>query len=115
MSVDNAKKFYLKITTDEAFRTQLQNTASEERTTIIQAAGYEFTPEEWEVAAAQILENANRELDDAELEAVAGGTPIFLGPSMHMAYGVPPLQPDLNSLQPDLNFLLEGPSIPPSP
>ncbi|KYC40659.1 Nif11-like leader peptide family natural product precursor [Scytonema hofmannii PCC 7110] len=75
MSIESANAFYQRITTDEAFRTQLQNTASEGRTAIIQAAGYDFTPEEWEAATADILEasEANTELNDAQLEAIAGG------------------------------------------
>jgi predicted ribosomally synthesized peptide with nif11-like leader len=75
MSIESASAFYQRIITDEAFRTQLQNTASEERTAIIQAAGYDFTPEEWEAATADILETAeaNTELNDAQLEAIAGG------------------------------------------
>ncbi len=79
MSVESASAFYQQVTTDEAFRTQLQNTASEERTAIIQAAGYDFTPEEWEAATSHILETTetDKELNDAELEAIAGGR-IFL-------------------------------------
>ncbi len=75
MSIESANAFYQRITTDEAFRTQLQNTASEERTAIVQAAGYDFTPEEWEVATSHILETTetDKELNNAELEAIAGG------------------------------------------
>lgn len=104
MSIESAKAFYQRVTTDEAFQTQLQSAASEERTAIIQEVGYDFTPEEWEAATAQVLEAAeiNRELNDAELEAIAGGMP-----HMVTIYGV--------ALPPDLNWSLKGPSIPPSP
>lgn len=90
MSVESASAFYQRVTTDEVFRTQLQNTASEERTAIIQAAGYNFTPEEWETATAQILETAtgDRELSETDLEAIAGGIAIY------PKYGGP-LPPDL--------------------
>ncbi|NMG07800.1 Nif11-like leader peptide family natural product precursor [Brasilonema sp. UFV-L1] len=85
MSIESASAFYQRVTTDEAFRTQLQNTASEERTAIIQAAGYDFTPEEWEAATVEILKTAetNTELNDAQLEAIAGGI------TMVALYGLP--------------------------
>jgi predicted ribosomally synthesized peptide with nif11-like leader len=85
MSIESASAFYQRVTTDEAFRTQLQSTHSEERTAIIQHAGYDFTPEEWEAATAQILETAevDRELNEAELESVAGGI------QMVALYGLP--------------------------
>lgn len=106
MSIESAKAFYQRVTTDEAFQTQLQSAASEERTAIIQEAGYDFTPEEWEAATAQVLEAAeiNRELNDAELEAIAGGVSIL--PAVTI-YGV--------ALPPNLNWPPKGPSIPPSP
>ncbi|MEH1992179.1 Nif11-like leader peptide family natural product precursor [Nostoc sp.] len=76
MSVESAKAFYSRIITDNAFQTQLgQATTNEERQQIMQAAGYEFTPEEWEAAKAQI----NEELSDAELTAVSGGLSILAG------------------------------------
>ncbi|WP_414581497.1 Nif11-like leader peptide family natural product precursor [Scytonema sp. PCC 10023] len=86
MSIESANAFYQRVTTDQAFRTQLQNTASEERTAIIQAAGYDFTPEEWETATAPVLDSAeaNTELNDAQLEAIAGGRIFF------PVYGLPP-------------------------
>jgi predicted ribosomally synthesized peptide with nif11-like leader len=86
MSVESARAFYQKFTTDEAFRSQLQSVAEQERTTIIQEAGYDFTPEEWNVVIAQVSEAVERsgELDEAELEAVSGGAII---PSM-AAYGL---------------------------
>jgi predicted ribosomally synthesized peptide with nif11-like leader len=82
MSIESAKAFYLRMTTDEAFRTQLEQAASvEERQQILQAAGYDFTPEDWEAAKAQIQASAsaNGELSDAELTAVSGGLSILPG------------------------------------
>jgi predicted ribosomally synthesized peptide with nif11-like leader len=88
MSIENARAFYQKMTTDEAFRTQLQNTPSEERTSFIKTAGYDFTPTEWETATASVLDAAqsNRELDETELEAIAGGRLPWIVPM----YGLPP-------------------------
>jgi predicted ribosomally synthesized peptide with nif11-like leader len=66
MSVESAKAFYGRMVGDEAFRTQYRNAASEDdRRDILLAAGYNFTPEEWETA--------QEEISDAELEAVSGG------------------------------------------
>lgn len=103
MSIESAKAFYQRVTTDEAFQTQLQSAASEERTVIIQEAGYDFTPEEWETATAQVLEAAeiNRELNDVELEAIAGGVSIL---PVVPVYGV--------ALPLNLNWPPKGPSIP---
>lgn len=86
MSIESAKAFYSRIIADEAFRTQLQSTVSEERTAFIQAAGYDFTPEDWEAATEEALTEASsdRELDEAELESVAGGI------QMVAMYGLPP-------------------------
>ena len=76
MSIESAKAFYSRMTTDEAFRTQLEQAASkEERQQIMQAAGYDFTPEQWEAATAQVQDSnaADSELSDTQLEAVSGG------------------------------------------
>jgi predicted ribosomally synthesized peptide with nif11-like leader len=86
MSIESAKAFYQRITTDEAFQTQLQSATNDERTAIIQQAGYDFTPKEWEAATAEVLEatEVDRELNEAELESVAGGI------QMITIYGLPP-------------------------
>lgn len=94
MSIESAKAFYSRMTTDQAFRTQLEQASTgEERQQILQAAGYDFTPEDWEAAKTQIQasNSANGELSDAELTAVSGGLsipdiPIF--PAIP-AYGIP--------------------------
>lgn len=87
MSIESAKAFYKKMVTDEAFRTQYQNAATnEERREIVLAAGYDFTPEDWESATTQIQASNSttddRELNDAQLEAVSGGfgVPMYGGP-----------------------------------
>ncbi|MBC6430120.1 Nif11-like leader peptide family natural product precursor [Nostoc sp. HG1] len=75
MSIESAKAFYSRMTTDETFRSQLeQATSIEERQQILQAAGYEFTSEEWEATKAEFqASNDSRELSDSELQAVSGG------------------------------------------
>lgn len=76
MSIESAKAFYSQMTADEAFRSQLEQAVSkEERQQILQAAGYDFTSEEWQAAIEQIQDSkaADSELSDAQLEAVSGG------------------------------------------
>ena len=76
MSVESASAFYVRTTTDEAFRRQLEQAASkEERQQILQVAGYDFTPEEWRTVIVEIQTStpASDELSDAQLEAVSGG------------------------------------------
>lgn len=82
MSIESAKAFYSRMTTDETFRSQLEQAVSkEERQQILQAAGYDFTPEDWKAATAQIQAStaADSELSDAELTAVSGGLSILPG------------------------------------
>lgn len=89
MSIESAKAFYLKMGTDEAFLAQLDAASPEERIKIAQQAGYDFTEEDFETATAQVLESD--ELDEEELEAVAGGV-VSLGnlkPSIRPRYGTP--------------------------
>jgi predicted ribosomally synthesized peptide with nif11-like leader len=101
MSIENAQLFYVRVSTDKEFRTQLEQTETiEERQQIIQTAGYKFTAEEWEIAKEQILatsDSSDGELSEEELTAVSGGvessvgdflkkplfpfTPIYGGPS----------------------------------
>ncbi|MBC1223654.1 Nif11-like leader peptide family natural product precursor [Nostoc sp. UCD121] len=81
MSIESAKAFYQRVTTDENFRTQVESSPIEERGTFLQAAGYSFTQREWEAASAEILETTSidGELNEAQLEAIAGGrTPMAL-------------------------------------
>jgi predicted ribosomally synthesized peptide with nif11-like leader len=74
MSIESAKAFYERMATDETFRLQHQNAKADgERRQLVQGAGYDFTPEEWESALAEIAEAAKSQLSDAELESVAGG------------------------------------------
>ncbi|WP_392533430.1 Nif11-like leader peptide family RiPP precursor [Nostoc sp. C117] len=85
MSTESAKAFYQRVTTDTAFRSQIESSPIEERGTLLQAAGYYFTQIEWEAASAEILETTSidGELNEAQLEAIAGGR-IFMP-----LYGLP--------------------------
>lgn len=83
MSIENAKAFYERMVGDEAFRTHYQNaTSDEQRRQILLAENYDFIPEEWQTASAEIAKSSQGEVSDAELEAVSGG---FIVP----VYGVP--------------------------
>ncbi len=93
MSVESARAFYERMITDEAFRTQHHRAATDdERREIVLAAGYNFTPEEWEAALTQISESSNGELSDAELTAVSGGVSLpdwsWEGPPVFPMYGI---------------------------
>lgn len=73
MSIENAKAFYYKMTSDITFRTQLEQAVSkEERKQILQAAGYEFTPADWEAAKVQ-FKQAFEQLSNAQLQTIDGG------------------------------------------
>jgi predicted ribosomally synthesized peptide with nif11-like leader len=76
MSIESAKAFYFRMKTDTMFRSQFeQATSHEEKEQIIQAAGYDFSHEEWELATAEmaILHESDEELNQVDLEAIAGG------------------------------------------
>lgn len=74
MTIESAKAFYERMLTDEAFRAQHQNVGSDdERREMVLAAGYNFTPAEWEAALNQISDLPDSEFSDAELSAVSGG------------------------------------------
>ena len=87
MSIESAKSFYIRVSSDEEFRDRLDRATTEERSEILQEAGYGFTTEEWETAKEQILAASDSdELSDAELTEVSGG----FRPGMTAAYGVVP-------------------------
>jgi predicted ribosomally synthesized peptide with nif11-like leader len=91
MSIESAKDFYQRVTTDEDFRTQVESYPIEERGTFLQAAGYAFTEEEWETTTGEMLEaNSTEELDEAELEAIAGGIKKSWYPGPIALYGIFP-------------------------
>jgi predicted ribosomally synthesized peptide with nif11-like leader len=74
MSLKNARAFYERIVTDDAFLTQYQSAVNDDaRRDILLTAGYDFTAEEWEATMAQVSESPDSALSDAELETVSGG------------------------------------------
>ncbi len=102
MSLANVQAFYQRLANDEAFRSQVQNVQSkEECSQIVKAAGYDFTPQEYEEYTIQLLEsdsndNELKDLSEQELEAVFGGAAsfLFIRPPFEMMYGVVPPQLD---------------------
>ncbi|MCL6436017.1 MAG: Nif11-like leader peptide family natural product precursor [Leptolyngbyaceae cyanobacterium HOT.MB2.61] len=105
--LEKVKEFLVKLVKDETFRTQLENTAVEARTQFLADAGYNFSKEEFESAAIQVLEEKEQgqfnDLSETELATVFGG---FVGtaPIVQPMYGViwwpirpikplPPIQP----------------------
>jgi predicted ribosomally synthesized peptide with nif11-like leader len=75
MTIENAKAFYQKMTDDSDFRTPFEEASTnEERQQLIKDAGYNFTADEWQAAVAEIqATDSNEELQEEELEAIAGG------------------------------------------
>ena len=82
MLIKSILEFYKRLVKDKQFRTKLENASNpEECQQAIREAGYNFTPEEFESATAEILsKNKIRDLDvslsnvsDEELEVVFGG------------------------------------------
>jgi predicted ribosomally synthesized peptide with nif11-like leader len=79
MAFENVRAFYERLANDEAFRTQMQQVESkDECSQVVKAAGFDFTPAEFEEYTTQLLESAAgegelRDLNAQELEAVFGG------------------------------------------
>jgi predicted ribosomally synthesized peptide with nif11-like leader len=74
MSVENARAFYERLMSDEVFRLQFQDAPSDrDRLNLVLAAGYHFTPQEWESALKEIFKSSVNELSDDELSHVNGG------------------------------------------
>lgn len=79
MSLENVKAFYEKLSTDEAFRAQIQGVKNKnECSQIVKDAGYNFTQEEFKDFTSKLLELSSddeeiRDLDQKELAAVLGG------------------------------------------
>ncbi|MFB2978211.1 Nif11-like leader peptide family natural product precursor [Microseira sp. BLCC-F43] len=92
MSLANVEAFYKRLSTDEAFRSRIQQVNSkDECSQIVKAAGYDFTPEEFEEYTAQLLESDGadgelRELDEKELEVVFGGKSFLFIPKYPYDY-----------------------------
>lgn len=98
--LEKVKEFLVKLVKDEAFRTQLINKKVEEAETFLQDRGYNFTQEQFETAAIQILELKElgefNELSEEELVGAVGGVasiaPIDDSP-VQALYGVVTLPP----------------------
>jgi len=72
MSVESAKNFLKKLTSDEEFKKSIENAASDEdRQKVVKDAGFEFTK-----AEIKEVVGSNSELSDADLEKVAGGSAL---------------------------------------
>ncbi len=72
MSADSAKKFLEKINSDNAFRKELEGLGSDdERKAFVKKAGFEFTKDDLKAAAKS---SGKQELDEKDLETVAGGS-----------------------------------------
>lgn len=75
MSIESAKAFYQRVSTDLNFRAQIESYSIEERIKFLRESGYSFTEEEWKVATDENLDTTftDGEINEAELDAVAGG------------------------------------------
>jgi predicted ribosomally synthesized peptide with nif11-like leader len=103
MSVESARAFYERVATDEVFQKQLRNAASDDkRLEIVRAAGYSFTPRQWESVLAQISKSDDGQLSDADLEAIAGGLKAV--PSEQTLFNYQPLNRVWLSLEQSIGF-----------
>jgi predicted ribosomally synthesized peptide with nif11-like leader len=79
MSHQQVKAFYEKLSKDEVFHDQIKNAKSKEDcSSIVKAAGYDFTQQEFEDYTARLLEKNIDDPDlievgERELQAVHGG------------------------------------------
>lgn len=85
--LEKVKEFLIRLVKDSAFNQQLQASSDDRVQSLLQAAGYDFSQEEFESATLQILDlkeqNQFHELSEAELVGAVGGWfrryPIFPG------------------------------------
>lgn len=75
--LEKVKDFLVKLVKDEAFRTKVMSGKVEDAGKFLQETGYNFSQEEFEIAAIKILELKElgefNELSEAELVGVVGG------------------------------------------
>jgi predicted ribosomally synthesized peptide with nif11-like leader len=106
MSVETALDFYKKLATDNAFRTRLEKLKPEERLKEIRNAGFTFSRADFDQATRKILDAKGKkkgELDDEQLEKVAGGVASGVTGLTDMAiaaYGISFLPPAGKGLPP---------------
>jgi predicted ribosomally synthesized peptide with nif11-like leader len=75
MSIQAAKDFIQKIETDTALKERLEAATDDAgRRQIVQAAGFDFTREEFKQAVVEISKAAGQELSPEELDGIAAGT-----------------------------------------
>ncbi len=74
MSIQSAKDFITQIESDRTLQDRLKAAADDEaRRQVIQAAGFDFTREEFKQAVAEISMAAGQELSREELDGIAAG------------------------------------------
>ena len=75
MTIESAKAFYQRMTEDDDFRASFEEASNkQERQQLIKDSGYDFTADEWQAAMTEIqATDSNEELQEEELEAIAGG------------------------------------------
>jgi predicted ribosomally synthesized peptide with nif11-like leader len=89
MSLDSALDYYKRIATDKPFLAKLEAATMDERLVLLRDAGFRFTQEEFDEATRLVTANSKGELDDSQLEKVAGGTGLPFGFGAPVAgYGV---------------------------
>jgi len=100
---ERVKEFLVKFVKDQTFRDRLENSSIEEGNQIMQAAGYGFSPQEFEMTAVELLESKERgefqELTEDELLSVVGSLVQGSDVTFQPLYGViapgdnPPISP----------------------
>jgi len=96
MALEQVHAFYQKIASDESFRSRIQSVNSkEECSEIVKAAGFDFTPQEFEEYTARILESDRpdeeiKDLSAEDLAAVAVGFIAGILVLVKAIYGLPP-------------------------
>ena len=96
MALEQVHAFYQKIASDESFRSRIQSVNSKEGCSeIVKAAGFDFTPQEFEEYTARILESDRpdeeiKDLSAEDLAAVAVGFIAGILVLVKAIYGLPP-------------------------
>ena len=89
--LEKVKEFLVRLVKDQDFRTQLQTESIAGFRRVMQASGYNFSPEEFETATIKILElkelGVFHELSAEELVEVVGGY-LEKRPTIQPMYGV---------------------------
>ena len=89
--LEQVKEFLVRLVKDQTFRTQLENSAIDERNKVLEDAGYKFSKEEFETATIELIESKERgefnELSEEEMVAVVGGY-VGTRPIVQPMYGV---------------------------